>query len=311
MAAVSERERDWVPALLLALILVSTLIGLLQFSGLSFDHPLLNDTPGDVNGGLANRNHFALLLAIGCLLSFRWAFPDGRSARWRLPLAFGLVLLLLLTILATGSRMGMVLGVVALVIGPLTVRRAIRHELRRVPRWIVVATIGGAVLMIATLILLSVAADRAASIDRAFGMDAAQDIRARALPTVLSMIARYFPVGAGFGGFDPLFRIAEPFRLLKPTYFNHAHDDFLEVLIDGGVAGAVLLLAAVGWWAVASVRAWRGGATNARLGSAALLLVFIASLSDYPARTPIVMAVVAVAATWLATRRERARPSQG
>jgi O-antigen ligase len=141
---------------------------------------------------------------------------------------------------------------------------------------------------------------------RALGMDAAQDVRARALPTVLAMIGNYFPAGAGFGGFDLLFRMHEPFHLLKPTHFNHAHNDFLEILLDGGVAGAFLLVGAIGWWAIASVRAWRDGATTSCLGSAILLLVFVASLSDYPARTPIVMAVVAVAATWLAARQPTA-----
>src|SRR3546814_14825252 len=79
-------------------------------------------------------------------------------------------------------------------------------------------------------------------------------MRARGLPTVLSMIAAYFPAGAGFGGFDPIFRLHEPFRLLKPTYFNHAHNDFLEVVLDGGLPAALLLLVAIGWYAIASIR---------------------------------------------------------
>lgn len=308
IAGLRDRERDWLPGLLLGLILVSTLIGLVQFSGAALDHPLLNDTPGDVNGGLANRNHFALLLAVGCLLVFRWAFSDGRRGRWRLPVAFGILLVFLLTILATGSRMGMVLGVIAVVLGLLLARGAIRREFRHAPRWVFPAVVTGVVAVVAALVLLSVVADRAASIDRVFGLDAAQDVRARALPTVLTMIATYFPVGTGFGSFDPLFRMNEPFHLLKPTYFNHAHNDYLEIALDGGIGGILLLAASLGWWAIASVRAWRAGSTLRCLGSAILLLVFVASLSDYPARTPIVMAVVAVASIWLNERGETREP---
>src|SRR3546814_8158382 len=76
---------------------------------------------------------------------------------------------------------------------------------------------------------------RAESVRRAFEIDPGQDLRTPGLPTVLSMIAAYFPAGAGFGGFDPIFRLHEPLQLLKPPYFNHAHNDFLEIVLDGGL----------------------------------------------------------------------------
>ena len=63
-------------------------------------------------------------------------------------------------------------------------------------------------------VLISVAAGRAVSINRALTVDAGQDMRARGLPTVLEMIRTYFPFGSGLGGFDPIFRIHEPFELL-------------------------------------------------------------------------------------------------
>src|SRR3546814_13372301 len=107
---------------------------------------------------------------------------------------------------------------------------------------------------------------RSESVRRAFEIDPGQDMRARGLPTVLSMIAAYFPAGAGFGGFDPIFRLHEPFRLLKPTYFNHAHNDFLEVVLDGGLPAALLLLVAIGWYAIASIRAWRASGRDRKSG---------------------------------------------
>jgi hypothetical protein len=167
------------------------------------------------------------------------------------------------------------------------------------------AAIVGAV---AILVLISVAADRAQSINRAFAVDVAQDMRARGLPTVLAMIREYLPAGSGLGGFDPIFRINEPFALLKPTFFNHAHNDYLEVVLDAGVPGLLLLLMALGWWAIASLRVWRSPSGTRqmlpRLGSAMLLLVLIASAFDYPARTPLMMALIVVAATWLDSRTD-------
>lgn len=298
-----KSEEDWSVGVLLALVIASTLVGLLQFTGVGFDHPLINDTPGDVNGGFANRNHFALFLAIGCLVAPVWALSGGR--RWRLPVALGLVLLFVLTILATGSRAGMLLGVIALATAVPLARK--RLTLYRAPRWLWPLVLIGLVSTVGLFVLLSVMADRAASIDRAFALDAAQDMRARGLPTVLTMLRTYFPIGAGFGGFDPIFRMFEPFELLKPSYFNHAHNDYLEVILDGGLAGGLLLGAALLWWAFASVRAWRKKASVEQLGSAILLLVLVASITDYPARTPMVMAVVALSGVWLSGRWDTAK----
>jgi O-antigen ligase len=100
-----------------------------------------------------------------------------------------------------------------------------------------------------------------------------------------------------------VFQIYEPFDFLSMHYFNRAHDDYLEIVLNAGLPGLLLLLCALGWWLAASIRAWRAGDSMRyaipKLGSAMLLLVFIASIFDYPARTPIMMAMIALAALWL------------
>jgi O-antigen ligase len=305
MAGLREQERCRLPALLLGFIVAGTMVGLLQASGAGFGNALINGTAGDVSGTFANRNHFALLVAIGCLLVPAWAFGGGRRPGWRPPVALGLMLLFVLTILATGSRAGLAVGALAVMLALLLARQGLRRELRLAPPWMLPIAVAAIVAVLALLVAISITADRAQSVNRLMAIDAAQDTRLRALPTVLFMVGKYFPVGTGFGSFDPLFRINEPYHLLKPTYFNHAHNDFLEVMLDGGVPALALLLAALGWWAAASVRAWRAplpGALIPRTGSATLLLIAIASIFDYPARTPMMMAVVVIAAAWLAER---------
>ncbi|KQM36609.1 hypothetical protein ASE59_15025 [Sphingomonas sp. Leaf10] len=300
LAGMEPRERAWLPGILLGLAAFSMIIGLLQFSGAGFANPFINDTPGQVAGMFANRNHFALFLALGCLIAPTWAFGNSRPG-WRIPIALGLLILFAMTILASGSRAGILVGVPGIGIGLFMARNGIRRMLRHAPRWMFPAILVGVVALIAIFILLLVAADRAVSIDRAFALDRAEDMRTRGLPTVLAMVSLYFPAGSGFGGFDPMFRMHEPFELLKPTYFNHAHNDFLEIALDGGLPGVLLLAAAIGWWLIASIRAWRGDTSyaTARLGSALLLLIFMASMLDYPARTPMMMAVIVIAASWL------------
>jgi O-antigen ligase len=314
VTGLKEEERAWLPALILSLVAASTLVGLLQLSGTQFDNPLINETVGQVSGTFANRNHFALFLALGCLVAPVWATLDGRRPGWRSPVVFGLMLLFALTILASGSRAGMVLGLLALVLGPVVAQRGIRAALGGYPRWMFPALIAGVACVLAIFVLVSIAADRAVSIDRIFWSDEGQDMRTRGLPAVLTMVGTYFPMGSGLGGFDPLFRMHEPFDLLKPTYFNHAHNDLLEIVLDAGLFGFLLVGAGLLWWVRASARAWQAGAgmrhALPKLGSAMLLLIVLASVFDYPARTPVIMATAVIAAVWLSGARMReVRPS--
>ena len=303
VAGLPTQDQKWLPSLILAMIVTGMMIGLLQVSGAGFDNVLVNDTPGDVSGMFANRNHFALFMALGCLMSPVWAFSVGGRPSWRGLAAIGLTLLFILMILATGSRAGIGLGLLGVSLGLFIVRRPIRQWVSRYPGWVIWSSIAGLIAVVAILVSISIIENRAVSVNRVFAIDPGQDMRSRGLPTVMAMIQTYFPFGSGLGGFDPIFRMNEPFGLLKPTYFNHAHNDLLEIALDAGLPGLLLLVTALGRWAWLSVRAWRADVpvrhALPKLGSAMLLLVVVASLFDYPSRTPVVMALVIIAAFWL------------
>ena len=304
-AGLRPTEKRSLPALLLIMAGCALVVSLLQFSGAGFDNTVVNESPGEVSGLFANRNHFALFLAIGCVVAPAWAFSNREKSSWLALLALGICVLSTLSILATGSRSGVLLGGLALILALLLTKRDLQGIARRHSRWVVLAMIAGTVGVVLIFLLLSVAADRAVSIDRLLAMDVGQDMRARGLPIVLDAITAHFPVGSGLGGFDPVFRSREPIGLLKPTYFNHAHNDFLEILLDSGIAGLALLAAGLAWWVWASVEAWWRGNRLSRVGSAILLLTIVASLFDYPLRTPLILGVATVAAIWLS---ERSRP---
>lgn len=315
-SSLNDAERRRLPGMLLCVVIATMLVGLAQFSGIIYDNPFVNDSPGEISGTFANRNHFSLLMAIGCLLAPTWGLAGERLAYWRLPAVVGLLLLLFLTILGSGSRAGLGLGVVALLLGVILSGHRIRKALAFYPRWVYPTLVAAFAVIIIAFVSLSVMADRAVSINRAFALDAGQDMRTRGLPTVLSMIKTYFPFGSGLGGFDPIFRIHEPFALLAPTYFNHAHNDYLEIVLDTGLLGAVLVLSALVWWGRASMTVWTIGMGRAyalpRLGSATIFLVMIASLFDYPARVPLIMAVTVIAGIWLnATAEVTTLPRRG
>lgn len=301
--SLNPHERRHLPGLLLCVVVATMFVGLLQFSGMVFDNPFVNDTVGEVSGTFANRNHFALFMGVGCLLAPTWGLSGERLTYWRLPAVIILLILLLLTILGSGSRAGFGIGVIALLLGVTLSGQKIRKALALYPRWIYPVLVAAFVVVVFAFVSLSVMADRAESINRIFMLNPGQDMRAQALPTVWTMVQAYFPFGSGLGGFDPMFRMHEPFILLQTLYFNHAHNDWLEVLLDAGLPGLLLLLAAIGWWARTSLRAWGRGAGPgrevAKLGSATIFLAMVASLFDYPARTPMIMAVIVIAGLWL------------
>lgn len=318
ISQLKEAEQQMLPGLILGVIAATMFVGLIQFSGARVTTALADNGAGDVSGFVANRNHFALVLAIGCVIAPTWAFLGKRIKPWRGQFALGLVLLFTLTILACGSRAGIIVGAGGSIIGLAICRQAIRRMLDRYPRWLFPVVLSTILLTIAAFVLASFTADRAISVNRLLAMDAAQDMRGRALPTILTMVKTYFPIGSGLGSFDPVFRMHEPLDLLTTTYFNHAHNDFLEIALDGGLAGLVLLCCAILWWLKQTRIAWSKGSDMRhalpKAGSATILLTVIASISDYPARTPLVMAILVIAASWLTAAnasRSSALPPSG
>lgn len=294
------RERGrWMLPLILAVACWSASLALLQVSAGGFDNPFVNSTPGDASGIFANHNHQALLMSIGLLLAPSWGF-GGEQRRWRVWSSLGLIVLFTLMIVASGSRAGLFLGGASLLMGGLVAREPIRRAAAGAPRFAVPVAAGAMAILLAGLVFLGFNADRAASLDRLLALETGADMRVRAFPTVWSMTAEFFPAGSGLGSFDAVFRGREPLALLKPTYFNHAHNDWIELVLETGAIGLLLLGAGVAWWASASWRAWRDRAPLARLGSAIVALTMAASIVDYPARTPMIMAVLVVAACWLA-----------
>lgn len=303
LSAQLTRDQHWrIASVVLALIFLGCLLALLQFSGANFRNPFINYQDAAVSGNFANRNHFALFIAVGCLIAPVWGFRSIRATRWTGIASIALLPFFLLVALATGSRTGVLLTALAIMAGLFFVRADVKRQLRALPRWAVGATLVTACAVLVGAVILSFTLGRAVSIDRAFALEASEDLRARAFPHIVEAVTRYFPVGAGFGTFDPVYRIAEPDALLQPQYFNRAHNDWLEIVLDGGIVSLVLAVSILVWMAISAAKAWRRKGQNAAIaetGAAALLLICLASIPDYPARAPIMMTLIVIAAVWL------------
>ncbi|WP_050599016.1 O-antigen ligase family protein [Qipengyuania citrea] len=305
LAANLTRDQHWrIAIFVLGLVGAGAVLGVLQFSGANFDNPLINTVTGAVAGNFANRNHFALFLAIGCVLALAWAFRDD-PALWKGGATFGLLAFFGLLILATGSRSGVLVGLAGIALAFFAFRAQATLVIKALRRK--VAVVLGVSIFCATIavVWLSFSFGRATSVDRATMLQDEVDPRLEIWPIVLNMAQHYFPVGTGFGSFDPVFRISEPDRLLIPQYFNLAHNDWLQIFLEGGVFGLALLTASLIWWVLRSIPAWYPARAQSktrllsRAASITLALALLASITDYPSRTPFIMGVIALAAVWL------------
>lgn len=201
-------------------------------------------------------------------------------------------------IVATGSRTG---SLIAAALLAYTLFASISYVVpnrkhRRVA--MVAMALGGTVLLLCMVML-----GRALSFDRITGFDATSEQRLKALPTLVQMFRQFIVAGTGFGSFDPVFRIMEPDSLLHETFFNHAHNDWLEMAITGGLP-AMAVLAVFSIWVIRRlIQRLRQRSSPmtilARAGGIIVLALGAASLTDYPLRTPLLSALFALAVGWL------------
>jgi O-antigen ligase len=91
---------------------------------------------------------------------------------------------------------------------------------------------------------------------------------------------------------------------ISNTYVNHAHDDYIEITLELGVAGVLLIIAFLIWWVAAVWRAWSNADAGiyARAASIASAAVLVHSLVDFPLRTAAISAAFAMCLALLVER---------
>lgn len=129
--------------------------------------------------------------------------------------------------------------------------------------------------------------------------------RAEVWTRTAEIIGQYFPAGSGFGSFSSVYRMAEDPALVGLKHVNHAHNDYLELLLELGLVGAILLALFLGWWLVQTVRVWRSGLSSyyARAATIASGALLAHSLVDYPLRTAALSSVFAMCLALMAQPR--------
>lgn len=274
-------------AILFGLTMLNILIGfvqivsrgtLLDFYGFSLGDTLL--------GFYANKNHSALMIATGFLTGYA-AFRPRASARtsqrayFRFSIIAPVVLVMLVALVATNSRAGLLFGLAALAFAALSFwDRRVDARLR----WLAL----GALALLAVGVLFSSSDLATRSLGRFAIVES--DIRWEAWRRSLALVRLYFPVGAGIGSFVPLYEAIEQVSWLSPEYLNHVHNDYVEQLIEIGLAAPILWATFAIATIPATVAAWRTRARTegvlALSGAMIVLLFVIHSGFDYPLRRP-------------------------
>lgn len=303
-----------IAVVLLALMLVSAMLGFLQSIGPSrsalFLYRITNE--GSAVGLFANRNHQAMLLACFFPLLAAWASTVTGSAerrRAQIIVALAVAVTIVPLLFVTGSRAGLLLGAVGIAIGWFIFQRPgggfrVRNDVRA--RRILIFGGAGAAL---ALVFIAALSARATAITRIIDGDEATELRLGSLPYLLDAIWTYFPLGSGAGSFVPVYKTIEPNHLLSPAYFNHAHNDVIEVALEYGLPGIILILLALVAWGAAVGRLVRHRRRRKDsldacqlfgwAGAGILAILGLASIADYPLRVPSLAMFATIASIWL------------
>lgn len=275
----------------------------------------------DAVGFFANRNHFAASLYSSIPLISVWLAKEFATVRRRDPRAdrqvdagaflrlFFMSAALLALVAAEAmarSRAGVMLTMLAL-FGSFAIARS---SPRKLGNFTHIRTTIGAV----AFIMLFIGGSALQRLLDRFDVDPLDDSRVAFARNTASAAWSLTPIGAGVGSFVPVYAMFEkPKDLLQDTYANHAHNDLLELWLETGVIGPLLLGAFAFWLYRKAASTWRPSNADVadfdrslvRAGILMIALLFAHSLVDYPLRTTALMATMAFACGLLI---EPARP---
>ncbi|MEP6983222.1 MAG: O-antigen ligase family protein [Sphingomicrobium sp.] len=298
---------SWLAAALLAGAVAGITLGALQVvaPGASSPWYLYRETNrGVAVGFFANANHMADLLVVTLpFIAALAAAGRGRNVQGYsalLAVLAGVGVVVVVGIILNGSLAGYALAVPVIAASVLIVAPPSRRL--RVP----VAVVAGLALLagIGALASTSIGSSRV-------GQEASGSVQSRQeiLRTTRRAIAGTMPLGSGLGSFVKVYRLYESPDRVTPEYVIHAHNDYAELTLELGLAGVLLILAFLAWWAVAARQAWRtgGGGLYARAASIASAVILVHSLVDFPLRTAAISASFAMCLALLIDRRPAQR----
>ncbi len=287
---------------------ISGTIGVLQLSGSAngslYLYRITNN--GSAVGLFANRNHAAVFLA--CLFPMLAIFAarshttHGGDGSVEHLIAIAVAIILVPLILVTGSRAGMVSAIVGVTGGVILYNSHVttRGGVTGVKLWRLVVAIS----ILIGLFFATIYFARAEAMERILAEPLNTMDRADFWTASLKLFWQYFPFGFGPGAFIQAFQNEEPLALLSSTYVNRLHNDWLETALTFGILGILFLVCGIAYYVRRSFLLWfrmdgsRSSVAMGRMASVIIAILGIASVSDYPLRTPAMMSFMALVSVW-------------
>lgn len=273
-------------------------------------YPWRTTDAGSVAGLFANRNHLATLclatLPFAAVL-FATAPPNARTRRWLMAIYCVAAIAALALI---RSRSGILLSLPVL-LGSLASAWIAAGRPRPGLPVLVVGTLG-------LVLLVAIAVFAASPTFERFSEDPSGGSRLRNWPLVAETAQAHLPLGSGIGSFDPIYRSVEPLTEIDPTFFNHAHNEYLEIWLEAGWPGILAVGLFLYWYGRRALAVWRAVGSVPlslpRAASISIMVVLLHSVVDYPLRTLTMSVVFALACAILEfggghdpSRRSRSR----
>ncbi len=281
---------------------LSVLIGLIQLVN-GDSSPLYfytNTNRGQPVGFFANSNHLATLVLtaipfLAALIATVRA-RDGRVEGWAADtiMLSALGVLLLLGAIVDGSIAGLGLLVPTLLGSYFLVRRGRDSRILLIGALI-------ALVLVGVFLALSFNSPILAGYAKT-SLDAGPTSRLGFYRHTLAAIGSFFPFGTGLGSFITVFPAFEDPHAVDAIFVNHAHNDYLELVLELGLPGALLIVAFLAWWVWRTVAIWRDADSGLlpRAATISSAVILAHSLVDYPARTAAVLAVMVACCTIMA-----------
>lgn len=302
--ALPRKSQQILLLIILILAVASVLFGMAQLAG-GTKSPLRLYTPTNADqavGFFANRNHLASLLSIALALTLAgtaWAVTERLAGR-RLSVLWmfagsGLVVLFILGIALSRSRAGVLLAMVA-VLGSLPIVMGLRQQ-RGTKRFLAI-TLGVAMMLSVQFAMFGLL--------HRVGSDPFEDGRWQYAKITWQAAAAYSPLGSGLGTFQQAYQPFEAKGNPTRAIVNHAHNDYVELWLEGGWPALLLLSLGVLAWGRRGLQLWRRSSEPGtseswsnlltRAAWLAASLALIHSALDYPLRTTSLSAVFAILA---------------
>lgn len=294
----------WLAIALVAGTLAGIALGALQVASSNVElspwYLYPETSAGKAVGFFANADHMATLLVISFPFVAATVAASRTSSMQRysalIAIAAGLCMVLIVGLALNGSLAGYGLALPVIVASLLIILPAgSRFRL-----WIVGLAV---VLVLGSVVALETTSIGSGRIG-AHATSAAQS-RSEIFAITSHAAGDFMPFGSGFGSFRTVYQLYEKPDQVTSDYVVHAHNDYAEVALELGLAGVVLILAFLLWWAVAVWKAWRTAEAGpfARAAAIASAAVLIHSLVDFPLRTAAISACFGMCLALLADSR--------